>query len=108
MSELTFTFHAPRQSLSIGKEAHNALLVDGESRILVFGNELSTEDRATLTEAFATQGGTVVLDADAPVSLVRSNVSYVLGKSKRKGVFGRITANTPDAPTVGYTVSIKS
>lgn len=108
MSDLTFTFHAPRQSLSIGKEAHNALLIDGESRILIFGNELSTEERETLTETFATTGGTVALIADASVSLARSNVSYVLGKSKRKGTFARVTANTPDSPTVGYVVSLKS
>jgi len=107
MSELTFTFHSPRESLAIGKEAHNALLVDNEARILVFGNELSDDERKRLTDAFASVGGTVCLSEDAEISRVRSNVGYVLGKSKRKGVFAPVKANTPESPIVGYVVSVK-
>ena len=103
---LTFTFHTPASSLTIGIDAYNALAVDGEDRILVCGSELSTEDRDALTAAFATDGGTVVLSTDAPIAKVRQNVNYVCGKAARKARFAKITANTPEAPIVAYAVRL--
>lgn len=109
MSEnLSFTFHAPRVSLTTGINAYNALAVDGESRILIVGNECDDAARNALTEAFASDGGTVVLSEDAPASALRANVNYVCAKAKRKAIFAKITADTVDAPTVGYAVTLRA
>lgn len=107
MSAITFTFHAPRQSLSIGRDTYNALVIDGESRVLLFGNELNADERKAVSEAFATDGGTVVLSEDAAVSAVRANVNYVATKAKRKIGFAKVTANTPESPIVGYVATLR-
>jgi hypothetical protein len=104
---LTFTIHPARQSLAIGKAAHKALVTDAEASILIFGTELSKEERDAITAMYATDGGKVVLSDDAPVSACKANVNYVMTKSKVKTSYRRITANTPDAPTVAYVVAVK-
>lgn len=102
----TFTFHTPSASLTVGKDAYNALAVDGEGRILIIGSDLSKAEADTLTEAFASEGGTVAFTENAPIGKVRQNVDYTAKKCNRRARFAKVTANTPEAPIVAYVVTL--